>query len=58
VEFSGGDRRSGGFGADGHGRDQEEAREAVVVAYGGSGALTRLAVARTRKLPWRRLLVF
>jgi hypothetical protein len=54
VESGGGDRGSGGSSADGHGRDHEEAQEAAVVAYGGSGALTRPAVARTRKLPRRR----
>jgi hypothetical protein len=54
VESGGGDRGSGCSGADGHGRDQEEARDVAVVAYGGSGALTRPTVARTRKLLRRR----
>jgi hypothetical protein len=54
VKSGGGVHRSGGSSADGHGRDQEEAWEAVVVAYSGNGAVTLPAVARTQELPRRR----
>jgi hypothetical protein len=54
VESGGGNRRSGDSDAVGPGRDQEEAREVAVVAYGGGGALTQPVVARTRKLLRRR----
>jgi hypothetical protein len=54
VAPGGGVRCGQRSGADEHGWDQEEAREVAVVAYGGSGALTRPAVARIQKLPRRR----